>query len=266
MDRGYHRHTLKFWCCKDWRCGWFRRPWRRWFYFERNLRDPCQFVSTISNPPRCKEKRLFFVAVQRPGDAIIIPHMFVHTVLTIDIGVPSVLVGWECITPADLSIPLKIFPQSSLWSSKSAVEEAIFGAWDGTAKELGDESSRRQRLTQAFWLVRGVLRPIPDACRTPVKRIPRKEQMFAQKNKKVSKQSKLPLDVSSPSSPWIISPFWTLFSIILLFLPSKFCPYQRFINFLDSNSHWWINFSAVRHFFLWETRHFWKGVKTRAQK
>ena len=76
---------------------------------ERNLRDPCQFLSTISKPPRYKEKKAFFVAVQRRGDGIIIPHMFAHTVLTADIGVPSVLVGWECITPADLYIPVKYF-------------------------------------------------------------------------------------------------------------------------------------------------------------
>ena len=76
---------------------------------ERNLRDAFQFLSTISKPPGYNEKKTFFVAVQRRGDAIIIPHMFAHTLLTADIGVPSVSVGWECITPVDLSIPVKYF-------------------------------------------------------------------------------------------------------------------------------------------------------------
>ena len=40
--------------------------------FENNLRDSCQFLSTISKPARYIEKKTFFVAVQRPGDAIII--------------------------------------------------------------------------------------------------------------------------------------------------------------------------------------------------
>ena len=61
---------------------------------------------------------------------------------------------------------LQSISQPSFWSSKGAVEEAISGGWGGTAKELGDESSCGQRLTQAFRVVRGVLRSIPDACQT----------------------------------------------------------------------------------------------------
>ena len=51
----------------------------------------------------------------------IFPHFMAHTVNTIDIGVLSVLVGCECSTPVDLSIPLLIFhslvfgARKSLW-------------------------------------------------------------------------------------------------------------------------------------------------------
>ena len=50
--------------------------------------------------------------------------MFAHTVLTIDIGVPSILFSSECITPADLSNPVKLFDnlafgaRKGLWSKQ----------------------------------------------------------------------------------------------------------------------------------------------------
>ena len=77
--------------------------------FERNLGDPCQIISTISRPPRDNEKKTFLVDVQQRGDAGIIPQMFADTLLTIDISVPSVLVGWKCVTLAYVSIPVKVF-------------------------------------------------------------------------------------------------------------------------------------------------------------
>ena len=77
--------------------------------FEKRLQDPCLFLSTVSKPPRYNEKKTLFMAVQRPVDELIIPHMFVHTVLTIGIGVLSVLVGRQCSIPTDVSIPVKVF-------------------------------------------------------------------------------------------------------------------------------------------------------------
>ena len=72
--------------------------------------------------------------------------------------------------------------QSSFWSSNEAVEEAILGGWGGTAKELSDESSRGQRLTQAFRVVQGVLQSIPDACRTSRQKNPTKATNNCAKN------------------------------------------------------------------------------------
>ena len=47
-----------------------------------------------------------------------IPHMLAHTVLITNIGVPSVLVGWECITPADISIAVKVFDKVAFGARK----------------------------------------------------------------------------------------------------------------------------------------------------
>ena len=168
--------------------------------FERNLRDPCQFLSTISKPPRYNGKKTFFVAIQRPGDAIIIPHMFAHTVLTIDIGVPSILVGWECITPADLSIPVKVFDNLAFGARK--------GLWRKQFLEGGVEQLKTwvmslpadNDLRKHFeWFVEYYdlsLMPVDP----PVERIPRKKQITAQRIKNMSRQKLLPLEVSSPPS------------------------------------------------------------------
>ena len=89
------------------------------------------------------------------------------TVFTISNGVLSVLVGLENITLADLSIPCQSFWQSFFWRLEGAVEEAVFRGWGGTAKGLSGESYREQRFAQAFWVVRGILRPTFDAYPAP---------------------------------------------------------------------------------------------------
>ena len=79
-------------------------------FLERNVRELCQFLSTISKPPRYNEKKTLLEMFNGRGrnNHPLYPYMFAHTVLTIDISVPSVLVGWECISQADLSFPVKV--------------------------------------------------------------------------------------------------------------------------------------------------------------
>ena len=59
-----------------------------------------------------------FCICSTAGDAVIIPHMFAHTVFTIDIGLPSVIVGRECITPAYFSIHVKVFDNLAFGARK----------------------------------------------------------------------------------------------------------------------------------------------------
>ena len=163
--------------------------------FERVLRDPCQFLS----------KKDLVCSCSTTGDAIIIAHMFPHTVLTIDISVPSVLVGWECITPSDLSIPFKVFDnlafgaRKGLWM-KQFLEGGVEQLKNWVMSLPADNDLRRH----FEWFVEYYdlsLMPV----KPPAERIPRKKQIIAQRIKNMSKQFDLPLDVSSPSGPWIIS-------------------------------------------------------------
>ena len=117
MDRGYHRHTLIFWEDEQ-RLDAARTEGMDDFEVSDGVDfiwEICETRASFSAPsenlPAVIKKRQkdFFCSSSTARDAIIIHHMFAHTVLTINIGVPSVLVGWECITPSDSSIPAKVF-------------------------------------------------------------------------------------------------------------------------------------------------------------
>ena len=151
--------------------------------FKKNLRDPCHFLSTISKPPRYNDKMTFFVAVQRPGDAIIFPHIFPHTVLTIDIGVPSALVDWENITLADSSISVKVFANLAFGARKGLWRKQLV---DGGLEKLKNwvvSLPADNDLRKHFeWFV-----GYSNLSRMPVKphveRIPRKKHIIAQEMK-----------------------------------------------------------------------------------
>ena len=165
--------------------------------FERNLQDPCQFLSTVSKPPRCNENKTFSVAVQQPGDAIIIPHMFAHTVLTIDIGVTSVLVGWECITSADLSISVKTFDNLAFGDRKR--KQFLEGGVEQLKNWVMSVPADNDLRKHFEWFVEHYdlsLTPVEP----PIDRIPRKKKLNAQRIQEISKQSELLLDVPSLSS------------------------------------------------------------------
>ena len=68
---------------------------------EKLLQDADYLVHTLARAAQRTEKEALIIATQKPGDAIIIPHMMTHTLLTIDLGHPAVLVGWECKTATD---------------------------------------------------------------------------------------------------------------------------------------------------------------------
>ena len=139
-------------------------------------------------------KKDLFVAVQRPGDAIIIPHLFAHTVLTIDIGVPSILFGWECITPADLSIPVRVCDNQAFGARKGLWRKQFL---EGGVEQLKnwvmslptDDDLRKllERFVEYYDLFLMPVKP-------PVGWIPRRKQIIAQRIKNMSRQSDLPLE------------------------------------------------------------------------
>ena len=126
--------------------------------------------------------------------------MFAHSVLTIDIGVRSVLVGWECITPAGLSIPVKVFDNLTFGARKGMWRKHFL---EGRVEQLkywlmslpADNDLRKhfEGFVEYYDLSQMPVKP-------RVERIHRKKSIIAQRIKNMSGQSNLPLDVSRPSS------------------------------------------------------------------
>ena len=185
VDLGYHGHTLKLsgqratpLCSKDWNCGLFRRPWQRRFY----LREICEIRANFSAPsqnlPAIMEKRRFCSCSTAGGRNFHPWHVYADC---FDHQHRCVFcLSWPGMYHTVRFIHSRqSIRQSSFRSLKGAVEKAVFGGWVGMAKELGDESSRGQWRTQASRVVRGVLRPIFDACWTPIKSIPREKNNCA---------------------------------------------------------------------------------------
>ena len=146
-------------------------------------------------------KKDLFCGCSTARDAIIIPHMFAHTVFTTGIGVPSILVGWECIAPVDLFIPVKVFDNLAFGARK--------GLWRKQYLEVGVEQLKSwvmslpadNDLRKHFeWFVEYHDLSLM-LVKVPVERIPRKKQIIAQRVKNMPRQSDLPLDVSSHSGP-----------------------------------------------------------------
>ena len=159
------------------------------------------------------------MAAQQPGDAINIPHMFAHTVFTIGIGVPSILVGWECIAPVDLFILVKVFDNLAFgarkWLWRKQFLEVGLEQLKYWVMSLPEENDLRKHFEWFVEYYALSLMPV----KLPVKKIPRKKQLIAQRIKIMSRQSDLPLDVSSHP---ILESF-PLFLINFLFPHLKFC-------------------------------------------
>ena len=188
MDRGYHRHTLNLWggratpwCCKDWRSGWFRCPWRRRFCLRGICETRANFSAPSQNLHAIIKKDLFYSCSAAGGrnnyPSHVCAHYFDHRYRC------AFYLSWLGIYhPSRFIHSRQSIRQLSFLNSKWAVEAAIFGGRSGTTKELGDESSYGQRLTQAFRVVRGVLRSILDACQTPRRKNLTKETNSCAKN------------------------------------------------------------------------------------
>ena len=85
--------------------------YRHLYIISRFLERCCNFVNNFTDlfqrGPRDKKASYLRVTVQRPADLIYIPSLRPHAVLTIDIGKPTHLPGWDASTTADFSILIR---------------------------------------------------------------------------------------------------------------------------------------------------------------
>ena len=118
-------------------------------FFEINLRDRVNFSAPSHNLPAVMKKDLFRVCSVTGGrynhPSHVCAHRFNH------IHWCTFCFSWLGLHhPGQLIHSRQSICNSNLWSSKGAVEEAIFGEWSRTDKRWGHKCSRGQRPTQAF--------------------------------------------------------------------------------------------------------------------
>ena len=110
--------------------------------------------------------------------------MYAHTVLTIEIGVPFVLNGRKCITPADFSIPVKIFDNLAFGAGKRLRREQFLEGGVEQLKNWVMSLPADNDLCKHFeWFVEYYNLSLMHV-KPPVERIPRKKTCNCAMNKK----------------------------------------------------------------------------------
>ena len=96
------------------------------------------FIDFIQRGPREKESNYLGFTIQRLGDLNYIPNLRPHTVLTLDTGKPTILLGWDASTIADSTI------------IRRTLDEYIVGVRRGTWRKVLRTQGREELRNWVF--------------------------------------------------------------------------------------------------------------------